>query len=539
MKKYYFLGFLLLILKLNSQIFVTQSGAGNKSGTSWANAATLQNAIANYTSGDQLWLRKGTYNITQTLEIGYNQAGIKIYGGFAGNETALNQRDYVANVTILDGLNQRKIIDLEADNVLFDGLTFTKGFVTGDNDGGAAIFIWASATTIKNCTFRANNSEGSRGAGALYVRIGDNHLIENCLFENNKQVSKQYPMGSNGGGAIHVWTDNVVIKNSTFKNNQAGDFGGAIYTWGENLIVQQCTFENNHSDSLGGAIHVNYYDVKVSNSIFKTNSANSRGGAINNNHIAYVTNSLFDGNTTTEIGGAIYNQNELYMTNSTLVNNNNTAIAHSTNESSTNVKYVTHIFNSIFYNNTSTLPRLKDVDKEDDGTDESTKDFRRNIFQENTYGANNLVGINPQFQNFANGNFKTVRNSPGHNFGNAALYNNVSLVTAANSQDLAGKPRLFNNLIDLGAYEIQETLLGTVENENKDFSIYPNPVIDEMHITKVSSDATYSIVNLNGQQIAEGKVVNNQLDLRTLEKGVYIITIEDKGEIINHKFIKK
>ncbi|WP_374331098.1 hypothetical protein [Soonwooa sp.] len=44
-------------------------------------------------------------------------------------------------------------------------------------------------------------------------------LINNCTFENNRSNYKVYPMGDNGGGAIHNWSDNVTIKNSVFRNN--------------------------------------------------------------------------------------------------------------------------------------------------------------------------------------------------------------------------------------------------------------------------------------------------------------------------------
>lgn len=170
------------------------------------------------------------------------------------------------------------------------------------------------------------------------------------------------------------------------------------------MTIEGCTFDNNHSDS--------------------------NGGAINNINILYVTNSLFDSNSATEIGGAIFNSRELYVANSTFTSNQNTAIAHVTYASNSAFLKITDIYNSIFYNNTSTAPRLKDVDKNNNNTDQSTKDFRRNIFQENTFGVNNLVGVNPLFQNFAAGNFRLQTTSPGVDYGNNALYNQVSTTTA-------------------------------------------------------------------------------------------------------------
>ena len=48
--------------------------------------------------GDQVWVAAGTYVGCITLK-----AGVALYGGFAGRETDLSQRDWTANVTILDG----------------------------------------------------------------------------------------------------------------------------------------------------------------------------------------------------------------------------------------------------------------------------------------------------------------------------------------------------------------------------------------------------------------------------------------------------
>ena len=68
---------------------VTTTGAGNESGSSWANASQLQAALAaSTTSGNQVWIAAGTYkphadDRTATFTI---PEGVLVYGGFAGNE---------------------------------------------------------------------------------------------------------------------------------------------------------------------------------------------------------------------------------------------------------------------------------------------------------------------------------------------------------------------------------------------------------------------------------------------------------------------
>ncbi len=69
--------------------------------------------------------------------------------------------------------------------------------------------------------------------------------------------------------------------------------------------------------------------------------------------------------------------------------------------------------------------------------------------------------------------------------------------------------------------------------------VYPNPAIDLLNITKVSDKATYTIVNMAGQVVAKGKIVNNKVQVSQLVKGVYIIAVDNSGEVSQVKFIKK
>lgn len=69
--------------------------------------------------------------------------------------------------------------------------------------------------------------------------------------------------------------------------------------------------------------------------------------------------------------------------------------------------------------------------------------------------------------------------------------------------------------------------------------VYPNPAIDLLNITKVSDKATYTIVNMAGQVVAKGKIVDNKVKVSQLVKGVYVIAVDNGGEVSQVKFIKK
>jgi len=78
--------------------YVTPNGAGTKTGLSWSAAydnAQLQTAI-NEATVTQVWAAEGTYKPTSGSErnISFQMKNdVAIYGGFAGTETSLNQRN--------------------------------------------------------------------------------------------------------------------------------------------------------------------------------------------------------------------------------------------------------------------------------------------------------------------------------------------------------------------------------------------------------------------------------------------------------------
>src|SRR3546814_15647137 len=111
---------------------------------------------------------------------------MSLYGGFNGNETSRGQRDYENNITALDGLGEQRILYIDVGDILVNGITFRNGFIADENDGGGAVFVYDYGTTLKNCIFRNNISEGSRGAGAIYHRPGSELHIDKCTLEHNK-----------------------------------------------------------------------------------------------------------------------------------------------------------------------------------------------------------------------------------------------------------------------------------------------------------------------------------------------------------------
>ncbi|SFN58439.1 Por secretion system C-terminal sorting domain-containing protein [Chryseobacterium oleae] len=93
-------------------------------------------------------------------------------------------------------------------------------------------------------------------------------------------------------------------------------------------------------------------------------------------------------------------------------------------------------------------------------------------------------------------------------------------------------------------YPVQiQVSLGTSEvngANNNGIQIYPNPVSDILNVTKVSDKTVYKIYNAAGQLVGEGNINGGKINVSSLVKGGYVITIDEKGkDQFRSKFIKK
>ncbi|MGN7864548.1 GEVED domain-containing protein [Chryseobacterium sp. 22458] len=72
-----------------------------------------------------------------------------------------------------------------------------------------------------------------------------------------------------------------------------------------------------------------------------------------------------------------------------------------------------------------------------------------------------------------------------------------------------------------------------------DVLIYPNPVSSVLFVKNIGKRAKYKIYSAVGQVIADGILLNNQINVGKLTNGVYVIDIDDNGKTVQKKFIKE
>ncbi|SFL77214.1 hypothetical protein SAMN02910297_01715, partial [Methanobrevibacter olleyae] len=81
-------------------------------------------------------------------------------------------------------------------------------------------------------------------------------------------------------GAVTWHSDNGILKDSSFVNNQAGGGAGAVNWVGINGVLSDCSFVNNHAEMFGGAVNwIGDYGI-LSSCSFANNTANKYGNGI-------------------------------------------------------------------------------------------------------------------------------------------------------------------------------------------------------------------------------------------------------------------
>jgi hypothetical protein len=302
---------------------------GANDGTSWANAYrgvdAIPVAVTAAAPGDEIWVKAGTYRptTTATRSLSVNlKTGVAIYGGFAGTETTLAQRDYAANLTIISGdLAGNDASNIFTDNsyhvlnafginstAVIDGFTITGGNAnsTANNDrGGGILCVSAGSPTVRNCIFRANRC--TFGGGAGYIN-SSSPTFTNCQFLDN--------VGGSFGGAFDMATNvSATFDRCFFRGNSAARAGAIEIFGGSTTKVYNCIFVGNTATGSGGggAIWVgsNSSPVIRNTTVYANTSTASAGAGIlssGSNNVS-VANCIIWANTGS--GGAQGSANQL------------------------------------------------------------------------------------------------------------------------------------------------------------------------------------------------------------------------------------
>ncbi len=276
--------------------YVDQNATGLNDGTTWTDAFTdLQDALTTATGGDQIWVAAGIYKPANTSDrnVSFELVGnVAIYGGFNGSENSSDERDRIANETILSGDigavgdnsdNSYHVVQ-GAVGATLDGFTITAGNAVGaTNENGGGFFNDAgiNGVHVENCQFSENHAVQGGAVENNYCE-GANTFY-NCLFQGNSSTIS--------GGAIANHNTPAHLVNCLFiGNTTSGSYGSAIYNWGGGSTskIINCTFTKNEAPAISGTIHNRGVSSTITNSIIWGNTADN-GDIINTNGGSSIT----------------------------------------------------------------------------------------------------------------------------------------------------------------------------------------------------------------------------------------------------------
>lgn len=325
-----------------SKIYVNASASGALTGVSWAAAFNdLSSAITSAVAGDTIFIAGGVYKPSFIAGSGSSPRDmtfllkdkVHIYGGFAGSESKLSDRDmskiFGSNKTILSGNigvpdssdNCYHVVTSLNNNYYLDGLVITGGNANGlgsvtisgesvaQSLGGGIYSFENKLSKISNVIIEKNYALMS--GGGMISFYDSSSIIENTMFEYN--ILNGADPGDGGAGGLGCVHNEITIKKSEFNNNQAYNAlgGGAVGSIASNSTFDSVKFQFNYAtngDGGGAMYNMNGSNVTIKNCEFNANTTDDQGGAMyNDGSSPIITDVLFYKNYSQGSTGAMEN----------------------------------------------------------------------------------------------------------------------------------------------------------------------------------------------------------------------------------------
>jgi len=300
-------------------IFLTNGGAGTKTGLTWNTAMDFTTYFNSYygkviPAGTHIYIKKGSYTISfpATNWAYINSGDILIQGGFpaTASGTSLTGYDPVNNTTLITLTGASWIGSNGAPgsttyNAEVKGLEITATgpaiFFNANIYGGQATILNIKFTDIYAHDFILGTPVVLNGLSASATA-----KFSNCVFNGNTNRA----IYSGVSSAIPVTIDHC-----SFSGNSDADShsGGAVLSQGPTTVTNSYFCNNTESYVGGGAIGNDYYTYAalpttytISNTVFVSNTSGQGGAIYNYNGTVNIQNCTFYNNSSnTGSGGAI------------------------------------------------------------------------------------------------------------------------------------------------------------------------------------------------------------------------------------------
>ena len=292
--------------------------------------ANLNEALAVWVEGQDIWLAKGEYFPDDGL--GFNAAsgsrddifeipsGVQIYGGFSGVDgEVFTDRDPANNITVLSGDIDENDTNKDANGILIGS---PESNVAGANSRRVVLCQSGAGTTIiDGVTITAAHADGATnddGGAGMKVEGGDVQLT-NVNFTGN------WNTGNSKGAGLQVANGTVQLTGCSIRSNTSTQSNAGLYTTGGTTALTQCFIENNSASDAGG-VGQEGGSLTLEKCYVRGNSASQSGGGL---YVWYggnliIKDSLISGNRAALSGGGVYHTNGgawMYLTNTTVASN--------------------------------------------------------------------------------------------------------------------------------------------------------------------------------------------------------------------------
>jgi cysteine-rich repeat protein len=252
----------------------------------------------------QVWVADGIYTpapVGQRAVSFELSGGLELYGGFAGDETSRDARDWVLRRSVLSGdLNRDDLAggtaaenayhvvkaELAEQTALLDGFVVEGGFADGaaaPDFHAAGLYLRFGSPRLQNLLVRGNTA--AQHGGGLYLEQSEAQLVG---------VEVQANAATHGAGIYSLESEltlhDCALVDNTATVSEGQGFGAGMYATGSGLDLVDVRFEgnlltgNSEQSRSGGALYLYGSDVRIDGGLFLQNQVLARtvgtGGAI-------------------------------------------------------------------------------------------------------------------------------------------------------------------------------------------------------------------------------------------------------------------
>jgi len=489
-----------------SIIYVNAAATGLNDGATWANAFTsIVDAINSARQYDEIWIAGGVYKVGVSVAdyINVTKSNIGIYGGFAGYELSLGERQVGGFDTIISGdlgggLNSRILMHIgSVSNVIIDSLTFKdKSYSAAAYDSALRIVSCANVTLRHIRIVDCSSSFGT--CPALYLQYStiaiDGLEIANYQgLVNSLYTCTVYALGCS------------VIANNIYIHDCYCNYLSGMFLRVGSYIIENYKAENNHhsvNSYYGSALYLPSNTLepsRVTNVILRNSIITNCSAQFGVVHVGNFSRSNLS------VSGCVFSLNnsphaivdlwpgsgfKVEIINTTFIGNN-------TNGNSYDITVEAGTSGSVFIINTISQTNARSVSVEANVSGDVQ--IRKSKLSSGVYKS-----TSPSIEDYINGETTFNGYEPVeedcYRSGDASLFNRAN-----GAFDLLGNHRFPGNKIDLGAVSITEK---TITPEEKTIINEAESHLDGAFETKHNANQIY-VENLDKdleQAIADGDI---------------------------------